>query len=198
MRPVSIIVAMDMRSGISKDGKLPWKIKQDFNHFQKITTGHFCIMGRRTYEEISHIQHKRKNKKIKEQENQSTKTDINEINEILPGRESIVLTSDDNYMVKGATTSKGLRQAIEQKCTDESKQIFVLGGEKLFIEALVWASTVYLTFILDDYQCTKKFPYQYVDKHFRIVGGEKVCKTRDALNKKDVDLYFVKFERVKK
>ena len=49
---VKIIVAYNGRRIIGVNGDLPWKLKEDMNHFKETTTGHVCIMGRKTWESI--------------------------------------------------------------------------------------------------------------------------------------------------
>jgi len=49
---VSIMVATDFHGGIGFDGKLPWKIPQDWAFFQKIAGQSVNIMGRRCQEEL--------------------------------------------------------------------------------------------------------------------------------------------------
>lgn len=48
----NIIVAVDCEGGFGKEGKIPWFLPEDFEHFKNMTTGHVCVMGRRTYEEM--------------------------------------------------------------------------------------------------------------------------------------------------
>lgn len=48
----SVIVAVSDNDVIGKDGKIPWKLSSDMKMFKEITTGHPCIMGRRTFESI--------------------------------------------------------------------------------------------------------------------------------------------------
>ena len=49
---VEIIVAVDEDGGFGKDGKIPWHYSEDLKHFKEVTTGHVCIMGRKTYEDM--------------------------------------------------------------------------------------------------------------------------------------------------
>jgi dihydrofolate reductase len=60
----TLVLAMDQKGGIGKDGKLPWKIKEEMNHFKTLTTasissnsttgpsGNVIIMGRKTFDSI--------------------------------------------------------------------------------------------------------------------------------------------------
>lgn len=45
------IIAVDECMGIGKDGKIPWKFKEDLKFFKFITTGSNIVMGRKTYED---------------------------------------------------------------------------------------------------------------------------------------------------
>ena len=166
--PLNIIVALDNKGGFGKDGKLPWFFKDDFNHFKKITDGHHCIMGRATYEEIKD---KKKGKIEKD---------------ILPGRTCWVLSKEENVEFEGATHAKSLMEAIQQ--IPDSDTIFVIGGEKLFIQALARTDYIYVTLIDKDYKCDKFFPIQVLTKSFTIIKGEQK-KVKDTM------LSFVKYQR---
>jgi len=73
---ISIIVAMDRKGVIGRDGKLPWHLSADLKHFKAITMGKPIIMGRKTHESLGRA---------------------------LPGRENIVVTRNDNYQAPGCT-----------------------------------------------------------------------------------------------
>lgn len=50
---ITIIAACDEAGGIGFQNGLPWpRINQDMKRFQRITTGHPVIMGRKTFESI--------------------------------------------------------------------------------------------------------------------------------------------------
>ena len=49
---VTIILAHDKNYGIGKNGKLPWRVKEDLAHFKKMTYGKDLIVGRKTAEEL--------------------------------------------------------------------------------------------------------------------------------------------------
>ena len=51
-RSFSIIVAVDQKNGISKDGKIPWRYPEDMQNFVNQTRNGILIMGRKTYEFI--------------------------------------------------------------------------------------------------------------------------------------------------
>jgi len=43
------IVAVDRNGAIGKDGSIPWHYSADMKFFKQQTTGHACVMGRRTW-----------------------------------------------------------------------------------------------------------------------------------------------------
>lgn len=161
MRPMSdiqLIVATDERGGFAKDGEIPWNYKEDWEHFKAKTKGAICIMGRKTYEDIL----ARKPKKSKSKD-------------LLVGRTSYVITSntnkDDFVGVEGISTS--VRQIMDDLDDSDNRDVFVLGGEKLYVQQIVWASRVYLTLVPGIYNCTRYFPVEYLHKNFLIAGGEE-------------------------
>ena len=112
---LNIIAAIDQNRGIGFDGKLLYWIPNDLKRFRKLTYGHTVIMGRKTFESLP--------------------------NGALPGRRNIVL-SHQNKRYKGAITLNCLTDALSL-CEDE--EIYVIGGESVYNEALPFADTVYLT-----------------------------------------------------
>ena len=49
---LSIIVAVAENNVIGKDNDLIWKLPRDMKHFKETTTGHYIIMGRKTFESL--------------------------------------------------------------------------------------------------------------------------------------------------
>lgn len=170
MRPVSIIVAVDNQGGFSKEGKIPWNLPEDLKHFRDTTIGHICIMGRKTYEDIVRIR-KEKNPDA-------------EITEVLPGRESYVLTRGERDNIVGAKPASGFREVLESIDVNDKRTIFVLGGEKLFIEALSWCNFVHLTIIKQNFACDKFFPITPLVNQFTIINGRQTD-----------DMYFMLYRR---
>lgn len=148
MKNVAIIVAVDELGGFSKNGQIPWindpNTKEDLTHFQTITTGGICVMGKNTAEDILKLK-------------KTQKTDL------LPGRKSYVLSSDSNYKIEGATTTLRCRSVFDDH---PNNRIYLIGGRRVFIEGLSFADTVYMTIIRGEYGCDQKFPIEFLSKHF--------------------------------
>ena len=71
---INIIVAYANNRVIGKDGKIPWRLPHDSQHFKRITSGHIVVMGRKTFESIGRP---------------------------LPHRRNIVLTSSTTFAAPG-------------------------------------------------------------------------------------------------
>lgn len=117
MKPrISLIVAMAKNRVIGADNKLPWHLPSDLKRFKALTTGHHILMGRKTFESIGRL---------------------------LPGRTSVIITRNPRYRVEGALVASSLEQALALSSGDD--EVFVIGGEQIFREALPMANRIYLT-----------------------------------------------------
>jgi dihydrofolate reductase len=113
---LSILVAVAENGVIGREGRLPWHLPDDLRRFKRLTTGHAIVMGRRTYESIGRA---------------------------LPGRRSVVLSRDPAFAPAEVEVVRTLDAALAA-CAGE-EEVFVIGGESLFREALPRADRVYLT-----------------------------------------------------
>ena len=112
---MSIVVAASENGVIGREGGLPWHLPADLAHFKKLTIGHPIIMGRKTFESIGRP---------------------------LPGRQNIVITHDQNYRADGIYVADSLPAALRIAKSDD---VYVIGGESIFDEALKITDRVYLT-----------------------------------------------------
>src|SRR3989344_8947384 len=86
---IILIAAVSSNNVIGIDGKIPWRIKEDMDHFKELTTSHPVIMGRVTYESIP--------KKFRP----------------LPGRHNFVLTRDTSFQESGVHVARSLDDALD-------------------------------------------------------------------------------------
>jgi dihydrofolate reductase len=122
---LSIVVAISDNDVIGKDGKIPWFVRGDQAIFKKITMGKPIIMGRRTYE--------------------SPKTYKSQPR-LLPGRLNIILSHNPYYKVpEGGVVAGSLQAALELDAVKNAPEVFVIGGNQIFIEAIPLAKRAYLT-----------------------------------------------------
>jgi dihydrofolate reductase len=126
---LAIIVAMDRRSIIGRDGALPWHLPGDLQYFRRVTMGHPIIMGRRTHESIGRA---------------------------LPGRVNVVVSRNQAYAAPGCLLAPSLPVALSLAAPAELA--FVIGGAALYAEALPLASRLHVTEVHADVDGDVRFP----------------------------------------
>jgi len=124
-----ILVAMTARRVIGRQGRLPWHIPEELQLFRELTTGHVVIMGRETFESIGHP---------------------------LPQRCNIVVSSS-LPATPGVTVCPTFTEALRQ-AESHGRQIFVIGGEQVYRQALPLARTMIVSWIREDYAGDILFP----------------------------------------
>jgi dihydrofolate reductase len=115
---VAIIVAVATNGVIGRHGGLPWRLSADLRRFRRLTMGHHLIMGRRTYASIGRP---------------------------LPGRTTVVLTSDLSWEAEGVEVAHSLDEAIEVARRAGDDEVFLAGGSSVYREGLKRAERIYLT-----------------------------------------------------
>jgi len=147
------VVAVDQNMGISKDGKIPWNIKEDMKYFKNLTIStkdknkrNMVIMGRVTWESLPNL---------------------------LINRRNVIITRNKDYIDKGADVVHSLQEAIEL-ADEEIETIYVIGGAQIYLEADNVQDGVYMTIINKDYDCDIKFLMKKEFKHKpRCVGARE-------------------------
>lgn len=126
---ISIIVAFANNRVIGLNNQLPWNLPSDLKHFKEITMGKPVIMGRKTYESIGRP---------------------------LPGRKNIVLTRIKHFDIAGCTVVHSLEEALI--VAEDGEEVFVIGGETVYREALPLADKMVITHIHADFEGDAFFP----------------------------------------
>lgn len=144
----SIVVALDEKNGIGKDGRLPWHLSADLKYFKELTSQtrfkdkrNVVIMGRKTWESLP------------------------ERFRPLPNRINVVLTHDEGKIfpqdVLKARNFEEVFKILQSPAYKERfESVFVIGGAQIFQEAISLSSCkkIYATHILGDFQCNTFFP----------------------------------------
>ena len=119
---LSLICAMAENRVIGRNNSLPWHLSEDLKYFKASTMGRPIIMGRKTWESIGRP---------------------------LPGRTSIVVTTNPDYVAEGAKVVHSLEAAVKLAESvafiDGSEEAFVIGGAGLYAAALPHAQRFHLT-----------------------------------------------------
>jgi dihydrofolate reductase len=148
-RPISLIAAVDLDGGYAKAGKIPWYYSEDFKWFKFRTANAICVMGRTTYEDI--------NERLGEKAKES----------VLPGRTCFVVSSTLES-VDNATVVKSLLDIEQHLELGDLRELCVIGGGRLFGEAVGIANLAYITVINKEHQCDAFFPVKQLMKNFKV------------------------------
>lgn len=105
---LTIIAAASENNALGKDNQLLWHLPEDFKRFKTLTSGHYIVMGRKTFESFP---------------------------KPLPNRTHIIITRQPNYQApKGCIVVSSLEKAMELCPANE--EAFVIGGGEIYKQAL--------------------------------------------------------------
>lgn len=126
---ISLVVAASRNHVIGSAGGLPWHLSDDLKRFKSLTMGKPIIMGRKTFESIGRA---------------------------LPGRQNIVITTQDGYVAEGCDVVGSVAAAIAVAGDDAEKM--VIGGGEIYKLFLPLADRVYLTRVNVEVEGDTLFP----------------------------------------
>lgn len=112
---------------IGYQGGMPWHLAEDLRRFKELTVSHPVIMGRKTWESLGKYAP-------------------------LPNRDNIVVSSMGSSIAPGASVVRSLEEALDiarqEAIPDDGldrSEIWVIGGSRIFEEALSYASKIFVT-----------------------------------------------------
>jgi len=114
---ISHLVAASENNVIGKNNQLPWNLPDDFKYFKNKTWGMPVIMGRNTFESLANS---------------------------LPGRFNIVVTSQ-NLNKENIIVAHSIDEAIAKGIETDCKEIFIIGGGKIFEQSMNIVNRIYIT-----------------------------------------------------
>jgi dihydrofolate reductase len=133
---MNLIVALDQLGIIGEDNKLSWHIPDDLKRFRTLTHNTIVIMGRKTYESLPY--------------NHGLP---NRINIVITQNPSLYITTDTIYF----TTFENLNNLLNHLLSDSfqhknlsKKNIFVIGGSKIYKQLIPYCDTLYITIVYRD------------------------------------------------
>ncbi len=157
---ISLIWAQDEHGLIGAGGQLPWRLPADMAWFRKNTMGKPILMGHKTFDSIGRP---------------------------LPGRNNIVITSQD-IKIDDCTVVHSLDEAVA--VVSETEELMVVGGARIYQQALPLASRFYITQIHAAFEGDVYFP-AFDESGWR----EAFRETREADEKNAYPYSFVILER---
>ncbi len=133
---ITMIAAAGENNELGKDNDLIWHLPNDFKRFKKLTTGHYIIMGRKTYESFP---------------------------KPLPNRTHIIITRNNDYKPtvpqgreKDVIVVNSIDAALLKSASDE--QPFIIGGGEIYRLGMEVADKIELSRVHSSFKADTFFP----------------------------------------
>lgn len=118
---ISLVVAIAQNNAIGKDNDLLWHLPADFKHFKETTSGHFILMGRKTFESFP---------------------------KSLPNRTHLIITRQKNYNVPdNCFAFASVNDALQFAQHQNQETVYVIGGGEIYKETISIANELVITHV---------------------------------------------------
>ena len=124
-----LIAATSQNNALGKDNKIIWHLPDDFKRFKELTSGHYIIMGRKTFESFP---------------------------KPLPNRTHVVITRQKNYNPEGCIVVNSIEEAFE--ICPKNEDVFLIGGAEIYKLGLSFTDKIELTYINETFEADAFFP----------------------------------------
>jgi dihydrofolate reductase len=145
---ITIIAAVSENNIIGKDNDLIWHLPKDFKRFKELTSNHYIIMGRKTFESFP---------------------------KPLPNRTHVIITRDKSYgdnLPENCYAFENVDSALEFSKTQEN--IYIIGGGEIYKQTMELSDKIELTRVHTEVEGDTLFPE--IDDKWKLVEEVKVEK----------------------
>ena len=139
---IIMIAAVAENFALGKDNELVWHLPDDFKRFKQLTTNHYIIMGRKTFESFP---------------------------KPLPNRTHVIITRQQDYTAEGCLVAANLADALALIPKDENA--FVIGGGEIYALALPFTDVIEITKVHARFEADTFFP-EIDSKQWKLVSEE--------------------------
>jgi dihydrofolate reductase len=142
---VILIAAAAKNNALGKNNDLIWHLPNDFKRFKAITSGHYIIMGRKTFESFP---------------------------KPLPNRTHVVITRQKGYQPEGCIVVDSIEKALA--ISPKNENVFIIGGGEIYTLGLPFAQKIELTRVHNDFEADVFFPeidlkqWKLVEEEFHL------------------------------
>lgn len=142
---VILIAAAAKNNALGKNNDLIWHLPNDFKRFKAITSGHYIIMGRKTFESFP---------------------------KPLPNRTHVVITRQKGYQPEGCIIVDSIEKALA--ISPKNENVFIIGGGEIYTLGLPFAQKIELTRVHNDFEADVFFPeidlkqWKLVEEEFHL------------------------------
>jgi dihydrofolate reductase len=159
---ITLIAAAAENNALGKDNQLIWHLPNDFKRFKQITSGHYIIMGRKTFESFP---------------------------KPLPNRTHIIITRQKEYLVEDCLVAHSIEEAL--KIAPLNEEVFIIGGAQIYKQSLPFANKIDLTRVHTQLDADAYFP-EFNTSEWNLVFSEKHFKDEKHLFDYTFETYFKK------
>ena len=126
---ITLIAAAAQNNALGKNNDLLWHLPDDFKRFKQLTTEHYIVMGRKTFESFP---------------------------KPLPNRTHIIITRQNDYLVEGCMVVNSLQEAIKK--SPKNEEVFIIGGGEIYNQSIEIADKIELTRVHEIFDADAFFP----------------------------------------
>jgi dihydrofolate reductase len=126
---IILIAAVADNLALGKNNDLMWHLPNDFKRFKALTSGHYIIMGRKTFESFP---------------------------KPLPNRTHVIITRQQNYKPDGCIVVDSIEKAFE--ICPKTEAVYVIGGGEIYQLALPYADQLDITKVHHNFDADTYFP----------------------------------------
>ncbi|XLS29913.1 dihydrofolate reductase [Flavobacteriaceae bacterium M23B6Z8] len=140
---ITLIAAAAENEVLGKNNELVWHLPDDFKRFKTLTSGHFIIMGRKTFETFP---------------------------KPLPNRTHIIISRQHDYTTENGIVVNSIEDAL--KLAAEDSQPFIIGGGEIYELGMPFADKIELTRVHANFEGDAFFPkidedeWELTEEHF--------------------------------
>jgi len=143
---VILIAAVAENNALGKDNQLVWHLPNDFKRFKMLTSGHYIIMGRKTFESLP---------------------------KLLPNRTHVVISRQKKYNPEGCIVVESIEKALSICPSDED--VYVIGGGEIYNIAMPFADKLEITRVYNKFDADVYFP-KINDEEWHLVSSDVQSK----------------------
>ncbi|WPO80545.1 dihydrofolate reductase [Flavobacterium sp. KACC 22761] len=126
---IIMIAAVAENNALGKNNDLVWHLPNDFKRFKSLTTNHYIIMGRKTFESFP---------------------------KPLPNRTHVIITRQTDYQPEGCIVVDSIEKAIA--VCPENEDSYIIGGGEIYNLAMPYADIIEITKVHHTFDADTFFP----------------------------------------
>lgn len=126
---ITLIAAVSENNALGKNNDLLWHLPKDFKRFKEITSGHYIVMGRKTFESFP---------------------------KPLPNRTHVIISRQKKVVPEGCILVENLEKAFE--ICPKNENIFVIGGGEIYKQTIAIADKLDITKVHSSFDAEVFFP----------------------------------------